>query len=267
MPYVLTNGVRLAYARHGQGPRVLLVMGTAAGGRVWTMHQTPALVKAGYQAITFDNRGVPPSDVPPGRYSLTDMVEDTRGIIESLDAAPCPVVGVSLGAVIVQELAIRHPQLVRCAVLMATKSRSDAARRAYGNAFLRMAEAGVSVPKALLPVVSAFLMLSPGTLDDDQAVSLWLETFELFADHEQTASGQYWVDESSDQRERLAGIEAPCRVIAFADDLVTPPHLGAEVADRIPDCDYIEVARAGHYGYLERPAEVNSAIVEFLDKH
>jgi pimeloyl-ACP methyl ester carboxylesterase len=267
MPYVLTNGVRLAYTRHGQGPRVLLVMGTAAGGRVWTMHQTPALVKAGYQAITFDNRGIPPSDVPPGRYSLSDMVADTKGLIEGLDAAPCPLVGVSLGAVIVQELAIRHPELVKCAVLMATKSRSDRARQAHHTAFQRMAEAGVNVPKALRPVVSAFMMLSPHTLDDDEAVALWLETFELFADDEQTASGQYWVDESADQRARLAGIEAPCRVIAFSDDLVTPPHLGAEVADRIPDCDYIEVGDAGHYGYLEQPADVNSAIIEFLDKH
>lgn len=266
MPYVFTNGIRLAYERHGSGERVLLVMGTAAGGRVWTMHQTPALAKAGYQAITFDNRGVPPSDVPPGRYSLTDMVEDTKGIIESLEAAPCRLVGVSLGAVIVQELAVRYPELVRGAVLLATKGRSDAARRAYGNAFRAMAEHNLAIPRPLRSVTSAFLMLSPKTLADDPAVSLWLETFELFADHDQTAAGQYWVDESSDRREGLRSIEAPCRVVAFSDDLVTPPHLGAEVADTIPNCDFIEIPDCGHYGYLERPDEVNSAIVEFLDK-
>jgi pimeloyl-ACP methyl ester carboxylesterase len=267
MPYVLTNGIRLSYERHGRGERVLLIMGTAAGGRVWTMHQTPALVKAGYQAVTFDNRGIPPSDVPPGRYSLSDMVEDTRGVIEGLEAAPCRIVGVSLGAVILQELAIRWPELVSCAVLMATKSRSDAVRRAYGAAFRALAEDRVAIPKPLRPVLSALQMLSPRTLDDDQAVSLWLETFALFADDNLSASGQYWVDEDADQRPRLATIEAPCRVIAFSDDLVTPPHLGAEVADAIPDCDFIEVPDAGHYGYLERPDVVNQAIVEFLDKH
>jgi pimeloyl-ACP methyl ester carboxylesterase len=267
MPYVLTNGIRLAYERHGRGERVLLIMGTAAGGRVWTMHQTPALVRAGYQAITFDNRGVPPSDVPPGRYSLSDMVDDTKGLIEGLQAAPCRVVGVSLGAVILQELAIRWPHLVRCAVLMATKSRSDVAREAHGAAFRALAEHDIGIPKPLRPTLTAFQMLSPKTLDDDQAVSLWLQTFELFADDTATATGQYWVDEASDQRERLATVDVPCRVIAFSDDLVTPPHLGAEVAEAIPDCDYIEVADAGHYGYLERPEEVNPAIIEFLDKH
>lgn len=266
MPYLFSNGIRLSYERHGQGERVLLVMGTAAGGRVWTMHQTPALVRAGYQAITFDNRGVPPSDVPPGKYSLSDMVDDTKGLIDSLGAAPCRIVGVSLGAVIVQELAVRSPEYVRCAVLMATKSRSDVARRAHHMAFQALAEQELSIPRPLQPVVAAFQMLSPATLNDDQAASLWLETFELFAARDNVASGQYWVDESSDQRPGLATIDVPCRVIAFSDDLVTPPHLGAEVADAIPDCDYVEVADAGHYGYLEQPDETNAAIIEFLDK-
>jgi pimeloyl-ACP methyl ester carboxylesterase len=267
MPYVFTNGIRLAYERHGKGERVLLVMGTAAGGRVWTMHQTPALVRAGFQAITFDNRGVPPSDVPPGRYALTDMVDDTKGLIESLEAAPCRVVGVSLGAVIVQELAIRHPELVRCAVLIATKSRSDVARQAYGRAHQALAESGVHLPKEAQALTSAFQMLSPSTLNDDASVSLWLETFQLFATGGDHATGQLWADDFPDRREALASVTAPCRVIAFADDLVTPPHLAAEVADAIPDCDYIEIGAAGHYGYLEQPDEVNGAIVEFLEKH
>jgi pimeloyl-ACP methyl ester carboxylesterase len=59
----------------------------------------------------------------------------------------------------------------------------------------------------------------------------------------------------------------PCRVIGFSDDLMCPPHLCAEMADAIPDCDYVEIASCGHLGYLERPDEVNSAIIEFLDKN
>jgi pimeloyl-ACP methyl ester carboxylesterase len=59
----------------------------------------------------------------------------------------------------------------------------------------------------------------------------------------------------------------PCRAIAFSDDLMCPPHLVAEAAEAIPDCDYVEISRCGHVGYLERPDEVNSAIIEFLDKN
>ncbi len=56
-------------------------------------------------------------------------------------------------------------------------------------------------------------------------------------------------------------------VIAFSDDLMCPPHLCAEVAEVIPDCDYVEIGSCGHVGYLERPNEVNLAIIEFLDKN
>src|SRR5438445_9445780 len=97
MPYVSTNGIRLAYERSGRGERVLLIMGSGAGGNVWSMYQVPALNGAGYETVTFENRGVPPSDAPPGDYSLADMVADTVGLIEALDLAPCRLVGTSMG--------------------------------------------------------------------------------------------------------------------------------------------------------------------------
>jgi pimeloyl-ACP methyl ester carboxylesterase len=266
MPYAFTNGIRLAYERSGQGERVLLIMGQAAAGRVWRLYQTPALTRAGYQAITFDNRGIPPSDVPPGKYSIEDMVADTAGLIEALDAAPCRIVGVSLGAIIAQELAISAPNLVRCAVLIATKSRSDAARAAMEKAGRAMLESDVRFPADYEAAATVFRVLSPATLNDDLAASLWMETFQLPSRRE-TARGQAWADAGRDRREALRAVSAPSRVIAFADDLITPPHLAAEVAEAIPDCDVVEIPSCGHFGYLERPDEVNSAIIEFLDKN
>jgi pimeloyl-ACP methyl ester carboxylesterase len=110
-------------------------------------------------------------------------------------------------------------------------------------------------------------MLSPATLNDDQAASLWLETFEVFARDEGASTGQYWVDDGSDRQDQLQNISVPCRVISFLDDLVTPAYLGAEVAAAIPDCDHVEIQDCGHYGYLERPDEVNTAMIDFLDKY
>ncbi|GGN42520.1 alpha/beta fold hydrolase [Streptomyces fuscichromogenes] len=265
---LLPHGIRLAYERHGSGEPVLFVMGTGAAGRVWTVHQTPAVVSAGYQAITFDNRGIPPSDRPPGRYSLADMVRDTRGLIEGLALAPCRVVGVSLGALIAQELLIQAPHLVRCAVLMSTKARSDAARSAHEAAHRALAESGVQLPPEYAAAMSVFQMLSPATLDDENAVSLWLDVFQLPDSSGGVASGQTWAGlAGADRRPALRNVTVPCRVIAFSDDLVTPPLLGAEVAEAIPDCDFVEIASCGHLGYLERPEEVNAAIIEFLHKN
>jgi pimeloyl-ACP methyl ester carboxylesterase len=267
MPDVLTNGVRLAYERSGSGEPVLLIMGSGAGGRVWTVHQTPALHRAGYETVTFDNRGIPPSDVPAGQYSLRDMVADTRGVIESLGLAPCRMVGTSMGALIAQQLAVEQPQLVRCAVLLATRGRSDVTRRAQARAERALASSGLQLPDAYRAAKTVLEMLSPATLNRDAEVASWLEVFELSGGRSAGGRGQSWVDLPADHLTALVGVSVPCRVIAFADDLIAPPYLAAEVAEAIPDCDYMVVADCGHLGHLERPDEVNRAIIEFLDKY
>lgn len=267
MPYVSANGIRLAYERTGHGETVLMIMGQAAGKNVWTMYQVPALNEAGYEVITFDNRGLPPSDVPPGDYSLADLTADTAGLIEALDAGPCRVVGTSMGAWVATELAIRRPDLVTSCVLMAIRARADAARQALFTGERTMRQSRVSLPPAYQASVSVFQMFSPATLNDDAAVSAWLDVYEMFTTRRTAASGQDSVDLTSDRRDALRAVSVPCRVIGFSDDLTCPPHLCYEVAEAIPDCDYIEIGSCGHVGYLERPEEVNSAIIEFLDKN
>jgi pimeloyl-ACP methyl ester carboxylesterase len=267
MPYVSTNGVHLAYERAGSGEPVILIMGQAAGGNVWSMHQVPALTGAGYEAITFDNRGVPPSDVPPGDYSLADLVADTAGLIEELDVAPSRLVGTSLGAVVATELAISRPDLVTCCVLIAMRARSDAFRRALSAGESALTRSGIRMPAAYGVPTSVLQMFSPATLSDDATISTWLDIYEMSAGRREAAAGQDAIDLTSDRRDFLRRISVPCRVIAFSDDLMSPPHLCAEVADAIPDCDYVEIGSCGHLGYLERPDEVNLAMIEFFDKN
>ncbi|HET8660207.1 MAG TPA: alpha/beta hydrolase [Micromonosporaceae bacterium] len=266
MAFLHTNGIRLSYRRSGQGKSVLLIMGSSAAAHVWDMYQTPALHQAGYQTVTFDNRGIPPSDAPPGKYSLADLVADTRGLIEALNLAPCRIVGTSLGAAIAQELAINEPRLVHCAVLMATRARSDVLRRAQDEADRVLQRSGVRLPPKCRAVDSVLKMLSPETHNDDDAVANWLEIFELAGDDESATDGQSWIDTGEDRRPALRKVTAPCRVIAFGDDLISPPHLGAEVADAIPNGDFVKIPGCGHLGHLERPDAVNAAIIEFLDK-
>jgi pimeloyl-ACP methyl ester carboxylesterase len=267
MPYVHTNGIRLSYQRSGRGENVLLIMGSGAAGHVWTMHQTPALAAAGYATVVFDNRGIPPSDAPAGKSSLADLVADTKGLIEALGLAPCHIVGTSLGALIAQELAIDHPELVRSAVLIATRSRSDVARRAQSAADLALVESGVTLPSGYEATRRVFQMLSPSSINDDEAVATWLDIFELSGGGGDPNNSQAWIDTGADRREALRRVTAPCRVVAFTDDLIAPPHLAAEVASAIPNCDFVQIPDCGHLGHLERPEELNSAIVEFLDKH
>lgn len=267
MALVASNGIRLAYRESGTGEKVLLIQGSGAAARVWDLYQTPALHAAGFATVVFDNRGVPPSDAPAGKYSLDDMVADTAGLIEGLGLGPCRIVGLSVGALVAQELLINRPHLVRSAVLMATCGRTSTMQRAQYLADIALLEDGVRLPPAYEAYVSALQMLSMTTLRDPEAAATWLDMFEMTQDADQIASGQLWVETPEDRRTALAKVPVPCRVIAFSHDAVTPPELGREVAEAIPDCDYVEVSDCGHLGHLERPEAVNKAVTEFLLEH
>src|SRR5437763_16079720 len=98
MPVVELNGIRLSYQVTGSGERVVLVTGTGSPGRVWQLHQVPALVAAGYRVATVDNRGIPPSDECVEGMTINDLVGDTAALIQHLSDGPARIVGMSLGA-------------------------------------------------------------------------------------------------------------------------------------------------------------------------
>jgi pimeloyl-ACP methyl ester carboxylesterase len=264
MPRALVNGVRLAYEARGEGDPILLIMGARARARVWDAYQVTALTAAGYRVVTFDNRGMPPSESPPGHYTLDQMVDDTVALVEHLGLGPCRVAGVSLGAFVAQELALARPDLVRSAALMATRARADKVRQAFKQAELELLRTGIRLPPMYAAVTAALQALSPQTLNDEQAGADWIDIFKQTALQDHLASGQATADDFPDRRQALSGVRVPCIVIAFADDLVTPPTLGREVAQAIPGCDYVELPGCGHLGFLERPELVNETLLKFF---
>src|SRR5713226_7390947 len=100
MPIVAVNGVSLSFEQHGSGEPVVLITGSGAKGRTWAPHQVPALTKAGYRAITVDNRGVSPTSISAEGFTLGDMAADIAGLIQILEISPCRLVGFSLGGMI-----------------------------------------------------------------------------------------------------------------------------------------------------------------------
>jgi pimeloyl-ACP methyl ester carboxylesterase len=260
------NGVGISYDVHGSGETVVLVCGTGQPAFSWDLHQVPAITAAGYQVVTFDNRGMTPSDSPPSPYTAQGMAEDLAGLIEHLGIAPCRVAGLSLGALITQELALARPELVRAAVLMGTFGRQDTFRRALLEAWVEFDETGIELPRLYDVVYASFSLFSPRTLSDDEAMSLYIEATTAMPSWDGPGRlGQHRASLSYENRlQALGGIRVPAMVLAFEHDVLTPPHLCAEVAEAVPGCRYVEVAGAGHSGPFEKPDEVNSAMLEFF---
>jgi pimeloyl-ACP methyl ester carboxylesterase len=260
--------VNLAYDDRGRGQAVLFICGQGGVGRTWHIHQVPAFLDAGYRVVTFDNRGVGATANTDG-FTTATVVADTAELIESLGLAPVRLVAVSMGSYIAQELMLARPELVRQAAVMATRGRHDRAREFFGRAEMALADAGIRLPvsyQAKLRVIEGF---SPKTLNDDTAVQEWIDTFTMWPTISTTGMApgiraQFGVAPQHNRLSAYPAITAPVLVIGFADDLVMPPHLGAEVAEALPNGQYLEIADTGHLGFLERPIEVNSAILDFF---
>ncbi|ATL25670.1 alpha/beta fold hydrolase [Streptomyces formicae] len=264
MPLATVNGIRLNYEDSGSGEPIVMIMGSGSGGRAWHMHQVPALKAAGYRVITFDNRGIPPTDVCAQGFTVQDMVADVVALIGRLGLGPVRLVGTSMGAYVAQELALARPDLVRQAVLMASRARSDALRLALAGAERELHESGVVLPTRYRAVVQAMQSLAPRTLDDERGVVDWLDVLEMSTQDTAGRGAQLGLEPMPDRRDAYAGIRVPCHVISFADDLITPPWAGEELAALIPGAGIEVIPDAGHYGYLENPEPVNKSILEFF---
>jgi O-succinylbenzoate synthase len=256
--------INLAYEVKGTGEPVVFIAGRGGPGRTWQPHQVPAFLAAGYRCITFDNRGIGATENAEG-FTTQTMVADTAALIESLNVAPVRIVGASMGSYIAQELMVVRPDLVTAAVLMATRGRLDRSRQFFKDAEAEMHDSGIQLPPKYDARSRLLESFSRKTLNDDEHVGDWIAMFNMWPI--KPTSGLRCQLDASPQTNRLPAyrnIAAPVLVIGFADDIVTPPHLGREVADAIPNGRYLQIPDTGHLGFFERPQAVNAAALQFF---
>jgi pimeloyl-ACP methyl ester carboxylesterase len=254
----------LAYDDRGSGEPVVFIAGRGGAGRSWHLHQVPAFLAARYRTITFDNRGVGATENADG-FTTETMVADTAALIETLDAGPARIVAASMGAYIAQELMLARPELVRAAVLMATRGREDRAREFFRTAEADLVGSGAGLPPSYDAKSRLLESFSPKTLNDDAAVGDWIAMFTMWPN--KPTSGLRCQLDVSPRDNRLAAYKAittPVLVIGFADDVVLPPHLGREVAEALPNGSYLQIPDTGHLGFVEAPHAVNAAALEFF---
>ena len=113
----------MAFTERGSGDPLVCIMGVTAAGVAWDAHA--AAWEEHFRCILGDNRGVGETDKPAGPYTTAMMADDYAALMEQLGIEQARVVGCSLGSVIAQQLAIRHPQKVRSMILMCTWARQD----------------------------------------------------------------------------------------------------------------------------------------------
>ncbi len=268
MPELTRDGVTIAYDVFGSGEPVVLVCGCGQPAVAWQLTLVPALVEAGYQVVTFDNRGMAPSSSPPPPYSVADMVADTLGLLDHLGMDSVRLAGHSMGGWIVETMAIRHPERVLGAVLMGSCNVATSWEKAITTVERDLARLDFALPP-LFYATETLRYLPNSDLQDDGVVDAWLG---MIGDLEPWPNpgrlGQYeaalaW----SLDLERVEGwstISVPCLVMAFEYDVDSPPARAREAAAIIPGARFAEIAAASHLGVFTHGSEVASLLVDFF---
>lgn len=266
----LPSGIELEYDTFGSpnDPPLLLVMGFTAQMIAWDERFCQQLADGGRFVIRFDNRdcglstkldgqvvdipnvmvaALAGGDLPPVPYTLSDMAADAIGLLDHLEIDRAHVVGASMGGMIVQTLAIEHPdRLLSVTSIMST----------VGDP-----EYGAASPEALE------VLLSPPSPDRDEVVArssnyaVWSSKRYFDAEKVADLAGRGFdrsfypegagrqlgaIFGSGDRSEFLPNVTTPMLVIHGADDQLITPSGGRRTAELVPGSHLLEVADMGH---------------------
>lgn len=254
------NGdVEIGWESHGSGDPLLLIHGL--GYARWGWEPLLPLLSDHFTVITFDNRGIGETSVPPGPYTAGAMAADARAVLEASGVDRAHVAGSSLGGMVAQELAISHPQTVDRLVLISTTPG---------------ATLGLPMPQVTLDLFGAVATMEPA-----EAVRRFVENA-LGADpdpavverilHHRTTKPQDpsgWAAQAAagttyDGDDRVSQIGSPTLAISGTADNVVDFRNSQVLAELIPDCKLRLVEGGGHLVFWEHPGEVAEQMIGFL---
>lgn len=267
MPYVQANGINIYYEEHGSGEPLLLIMGITAPGSVWEKHLE--YWSKEFRCILFDNRGVGNTDKPAGAYSSEQMADDSAALLKELQISSARVAGVSMGSIIAQQVALRHPELIRSLVLMCPWARCD--RKTIAT-FQHIVQIKAHLRPEQFQHFIQWLIFDKTSWDDNEAYQ------DLVDGQNDAASnpiqqplhgleGQAEACISHDVLEDLSKIEAPCLVTGGENDRFVPSWMVREVANAIPECELHMYENSGHAFHWENIDDFNPRVCNWLLDH
>jgi len=253
------------YEEHGSGSPLLLIMGLAVDSQGW-MLQTPEFAKH-YRTVVFDNRGVGRSAKPAGPYTTAQMAADAVGLLDALDIEEAHVVGISMGGMIAQELALGFQDRLQSLTLVAT----------HGGARV----ASLPTPKGMWLFLKglfggrkARLKSLPRLLYTDEFIASMGSELREHLDIRlgrppklRTVLGQLYAVNRHSTESRLHQIQTPTLLVRPGRDILIRPTQTDRLAARIPNAEVLRFDDAGHGVTFQKAAELNAALRVHFARH
>lgn len=256
MPHADLNGISVHYRDEGDpnGAPVLFVNSLATTMHLWDPI-LPHLTK-GLRIIRYDMRGHGETEVPPAPYSMGTLVKDAEALLDHLHIKDVMVVGLSIGGMVAQGLAVKRLDLVRAMVLSNTAAKIGSPKMWDERIETAKTKGVVSMADATMQRwFSRDFLIRP-------ELAHWRAMFE--STPEEGYMGCCAAIKGTDFYTPTSGLRLSTLGIAGSEDGATPPDLVRETVELIPGARMELMRRTGHLPCAEKPEDYAALINAFL---
>jgi len=263
VPKVRVNGIQMNYEVNGDGFPLVMIMGLGANLDWWDPRMIRGLSK-NFKTIMLDNRGAGRTEVSDKNYTSRLFADDTVGLMDALGISRAHVLGISMGGMIAQELAINYPEKVEKLVLCSTAcGGKETVWPSQETLESNMRAGGAASPdESARMFVSICLTKEFMDKNPDFVESMTKRILKAPISPEafQRQTSAVMAFSSFD---RLSGIKARTLVLCGKRDVLIPPENGSILAKAIPSAKLVLLERSAH-ALAEDTEEATNAITEFL---
>ncbi len=257
------------YEAGGEGFPLLMIMGLGGNLDWWD----PRLVRAlstRFRTLLFDNRGTGRTDASTQEYTMQLLADDGAGLLDALGIPRAHVLGISMGGMIAQELALNHPEKVERLVLCSTFCGGPHAIPTPPETLAMMARASSAPsPRDMAKLTVPLVFTKEFTQTQGPLVDRWISQVQKAPTSPDTYLRQVRAIARFDAYDRLPNLGAPTLVVHGRHDLLIPFGNAAILAQRVPRAKLVHLERSGH-GLAEDMDEMIRSVMEFLgpgDEH
>jgi pimeloyl-ACP methyl ester carboxylesterase len=240
-------------------PVLVLIHGWNLDGAMTFHRIIPALARR-YRVIVPDLRNHGKSDWVRGRVEIADLADDVAGMLDVLGIAGATVLGYSMGGMVLQELARRHPRHVGQMILAATASCPIVEMRIPTRIVFWLARGGFRVSVHEIAMGTGELLHRTGAVQDNHRRWMHQALLKRDPDLYYEIGAAVW---RFDAREWVGKLPQRKMVIIPTADEIVPPETQYEMAALVPNAEMVEVKGGLHESILNRPAEYIEAIDRF----
>ena len=259
---VRVNDIDVNYVLEGPSgvPTVTLSHSLATDLSMWDRQATALATR--YRVLRYDTRGHGGTDAPAGAYSLTQLADDARGLLEVLGIARTHWVGLSMGGMIGQTLAVSRPELLQSLSLCDTSSRIPAEAKPLWDERITVAETKGMEPHVEPTVVRWF---TPKFVESRPDVVNPVRDM-IRRTSARGYAGCCHAIRALDLTERLSSVTLPTLIIVGAQDVGTPVATSKAIQERIKGSELVILDPASHLSNLEQPEAFTKALQTFLSR-